>query len=90
MTTPSWSLFVLPGRCRADGRHGEPESLGQWHVLDAPFLDHTQQWPPVLTWTLHGGATEFDLQQAKLDVHLDGARVGAQASATVVLTSRSQ
>ena len=52
-------------------------------LADRPFLDHSQQWPPVLTWTLHGGANDLDMQQAAFAVQVDGASVGGLAGATM-------
>lgn len=37
-----------------------------------PFIDHTHQWPPVLTWTIHGGINDVNLRQTGYSVALAG------------------
>eukprot|EP01044_Picomonas_judraskeda_P007862 COSAG03_NODE_869_length_5567_cov_622.477601_1_plen_218_part_10 len=58
-----------------------------------PFLDHTHQWPPVLTWTIHGGAADADLQQAAYALTVDGVSLGEHSGAgmrhTIPAPSRS-
>jgi hypothetical protein len=43
-----------------------------------PFLDRSQQWPPLLTWTIVGGAQEHGLEQVAYEVHLDGDHAGGR------------
>jgi hypothetical protein len=52
-------------------------------LADRPFVDHTHQWPPVLTWTVHGAADEIDLRQAAYAVRVDGAHAGGQVGAVM-------
>lgn len=46
-------------------------------LADRPFLDHTHQWPPELSWTIHGD--EDDLRQTAYSVHVGGAHAGGRA-----------
>eukprot|EP01043_Picozoa_sp_COSAG02_P042899 COSAG02_NODE_3688_length_6381_cov_4.744349_1_plen_607_part_00 len=73
----------------ADGTASLRLSVNGLALEERPFLDHSQQWPPVLTWTLHGGANDLDMQQAAFAVHVDGAFIGGRAGAAMrhVLTT---
>jgi hypothetical protein len=67
---------------RSDNTAALRLSVNGLPLSDFPFLDHTHEWPPKLTWMLLG-ADEVNLQQVAYTVHVDGAHAGGRTGSAM-------
>ena len=49
-----------------------------------PFLDHTHQWPPQLSWTIHGGSGDTNLRQTAYSVAVGGQSAGGRVAGSAM------
>ena len=55
-------------------------SINGLPLSERPFVDHTHQWPPALSWQLES-LSEQNLEQTAYTLDMNGARAGEEATA---------